>query len=683
MATTTAIDDLRGDARQIGIGLVLAGDRTAEYRRARRGTIFVRLLRVTLPLAALGLLATYVSSVLKGTSIGSSVPDIAIRQILPSDLAMNNPRYEGFGKDGSSYVFAAKTAQQDLTKPSIIKLNAITGTLTQADKSTTEVLAARGVFDNTAHLLELYDKIDVVSGAGLKAKLTRATIVTKEGILTSPAPVEIEFTSGTVRANTMTLRQKAREVTFVENVVASFTPPPPKENATPEPTETSSSALFKSSGGPIEIAANRLDASDQTKTAIFTGDVKATQGDTSMTAPELEVSYDGAGMMGTASAANASKDSQTGAASKIRRIIAKESVVMKRGETDVVTSENAEFDAETATAALVGNVVMTSVPDRRAASDRLDLDQRADTALLVGNVVVTQGPNELKGRRLFIDRKSGKAELTSPPGLGAGPGRISARLTRGDLAAGKKALAAKSGTDDSQFSFAAFKTDPSAPVDVEADQLEVNDKAKLAVFRGEVRAAQGEFVIKSAELYAYYKGEAGLAGATTAAPSSSRKTASTQLTRLEAKQNVFITSTDGQTASGDRAEFNTVTNKVTMTGNVVLAKGQNMVRGTRLLIDMTTGESKIDTAPPNTVSAPAGGGWVTERESPGEATPAGGGRASAVFFPQQLKDAQKAKAATKAAAPSASGPAPATAPIIDAWSPTTSRSAPSQPPSDR
>jgi len=678
MATTTAIDDLRGDARQIGIGIVLAGDRTAEYRRARRGTIFVRLMRVTLPLAALGLLATYVSSVLKGTSIGTSVPDIAIRQILPSDLAMNNPRYEGFGKDGSSYVFAAKTAQQDLTKPSIIKLNAITGTLTQADKSTTEVVAARGVFDNTAHLLELYDKIDVVSGAGLKAKLTRATILTKEGILTSPAPVEIEFTSGTVRANTMTLRQKAREVTFAENVVASFTAPPPKENATPEPTETSS-ALFKSSGGPIEIVSNRLDASDQTKTAIFTGNVKATQGDTSMTAPELEVSYDGAGMMGTGSATDASaKDSPSGAASKIRRIIAKESVVMKRGETDVVTSENAEFDAETETAALLGNVVMTSAPDRRAASDRLDLDQRADTALLVGNVLVTQGPNELKGRRLVIDRKSGKAELTSPPGLGGAPGRISARLTRGDLAAGKKAPAPQSGTDDSEFSLAAFKTDPSAPVDIEADQLEVNDKAKVAVFRGEVRAAQGDFVIKSAELHAFYKGEAGLAGATAAAPSSSGKTASTQLTRLEAKHNVFITSTDGQTASGDRAEFNTVTNKVTMTGNVVLAKGQNMVRGTRLLIDMTSGESKIDTAPPKTVSAPAGGGWVTERESSGEANSGGGGRASAVFFPQQLKDAQKSKSAPKTAAPT-SGPAP----VIDAWSPTTSRSAPSSAPSDR
>ena len=42
---------------------------------------------------------------------------------------------------------------------------------------------------------------------------------------------------------------------------------------------------------------------------------------------------------------------------------------------------------------------------------------------------------------------------------------------------------------------AAFKTDPNAPINIEADQLEINDTAKVAIFRGNVRADQGGFII--------------------------------------------------------------------------------------------------------------------------------------------------------------------------------------------
>ena len=42
------------------------------------------------------------------------------------------------------------------------------------------------------------------------------------------------------------------------------------------------------------------------------------------------------------------------------------------------------------------------------------------------------------------------------------------------------------------------------------------------------------------------------------------------------------------------ATFDMGTNMVTMSGNVVLTQGQNVLRGQRLVVDMSTGFSRIE-----------------------------------------------------------------------------------------
>lgn len=666
--------------RRTGDGLVMVVDRTREFRKARLRTTAVRALRIACPVFALGLLGLYGLTIAQTAGLvgGQNLSEFAVRKILPEDLSMKNPRYEGFNKDGGSYMFTAKSAQQDLTIPNVINLNAITGEVYQADKTRTDITAARGVFNNAKSILDLYEEINVVSQSGLKARLTRATLLTKEDLLTSPEPVVVEFPSGSVRAKQMTLRQKAREATFTEDVLVELTPPAddkPKDPAAETKKNADGSALFTPANGPINIDANRLDLNDGSKTALFTGGVRARQGDQHLTTPELEVSYEGEGMMGgsgaTPEATAGTIQSPSGNKSpsgKVRRILAKKPVVMKRANGDVVTSDTAEFDAQAETALLTGEVIMTSGTDRRAAGDRVAIDEAAGTILLTGDVVVTQGGNELRGGRLSIDRKNGSAELTSPPEASFGPGRISARLLR---TPGKPAGKAKTGAAavvEELNPLASFKTDPKAPVEVTADSLDVNDQRKTAIFRGDVDATQDTFKIRCAQLSAFYKGEAGLMDAANPGAAQGSAKSSTELTRIEARTDVRVTSKDGQTATGDWADFDTKTNKVVMGGNVVLSRGKSMVRGTRLLIDMTTGESKIDTAPDNTVSSPAGGGWATK--TPAEPAPSGGteskGRASAVFFPQELQNSQEAANAKKKAPPKPPEGA------VDGWSATAS-----------
>jgi lipopolysaccharide export system protein LptA len=66
-----------------------------------------------------------------------------------------------------------------------------------------------------------------------------------------------------------------------------------------------------------------------------------------------------------------------------------------------------------------------------------------------------------------------------------------------------------------------------------------------------------------------------------------------QITRLEAKGGVVVTQQD-QTATGDTGHFDMKSNTITLLGNVVVSQGKNVVRGERLVVDMTTGVSKVD-----------------------------------------------------------------------------------------
>jgi lipopolysaccharide export system protein LptA len=275
---------------------------------------------------------------------------------------------------------------------------------------------------------------------------------------------------------------------------------------------------------------------------------------------------------------------------------------------------------------LAGNVVMTSGADRRAVADRADLDSRADTALLTGAVVVTSGKNELKGRRLWVDRKAQRMQLTAPGG------RIAARFVQG----ADKSKDAKKAAPAAASGFATFKTDPNAPVDIDADSLDSNDAAKVATFRGNVIVKQGGFTIRTPELQATYSGEAGMADvAGTQSPATAAKPG-TELTRIEAKKKVVVTSDEGQTVNGEWAIFDTKKNTVTVGGDVILAQGKNVVRGTRLVIDMASGESTIQTAAGSAAAGSAATGWAANTPSGPAGTPSQG-RPSAVFYPDQLK----------------------------------------------
>ena len=656
MATTTNLEPDRGWELLPAFDSSAASERPKNFARARRHSRVVKFLRRVLPLCAAGVVVLYVASVLQTIGWVKGIPKLQIPQIIPENLTMDNPHYEGFNRDGGKYVVTAKTAVQDLTDTDHVKLNEINGDLVDVNKVKTNLKAAHGLYNSKSAELEIFDGIDIVSENGMRAKLSRATVFTKTNLIVSKEPVEVSVPTGTIRSKEMTLHNKTHEATFLNEVVAHLVPQ--QKTPTPAPTPAgakpaapaSATPMLSAGNGPIDVTSNRLDIDDVKKTAVFAGDVRAVQADSTLDTAALEVEYESQQPQGAGATPPAPALSDPTTASKIRRIRSATPVVMTRAPSDVVNAKSLDFDAPTEVAVLTGDVVMTSGTDRRVTGAVATVDQKADTVLLTGNVVAIQGRNTLKGERLYVERATGRTQLTSPAAPGeSAAGRITARFYRTNSQIAQAVKKQKDAVEQATTAVGVFKTDPTAPIDVEADRLDVDDRAKIAIFRGDVHAVQAGFLVRTSEMRSHYTGNAGLAqqlNATEPHPAA-------QLTRIEARGKVIVTSQNGQDATGDWADFDVKENKVTLGGDVVLTQEKNVVRGTRLVIDMVTGESVIHNDPAAAWSAKA----APENDASGKGFvvqgPVIGGRPSAIFYPRNKKAPEKNKEV-----PSADSPAP-------------------------
>ena len=104
------------------------------------------------------------------------------------------------------------------------------------------------------------------------------------------------------------------------------------------------------------------------------------------------------------------------------------------------------------------------------------------------------------------------------------------------------------------------------------------------------KVATGDTEMRCKVLVVSYEAETGtrMANAVAEGPAGDR-----QVRQIEAKGNLVVVQMD-QIATGDAATFNMRENTVTLVGNVVVTRGSNVLRGQRLVVDLTRGVSKMD-----------------------------------------------------------------------------------------
>ncbi len=132
-----------------------------------------------------------------------------------------------------------------------------------------------------------------------------------------------------------------------------------------------------------------------------------------------------------------------------------------------------------------------------------------------------------------------------------------------------------SGAAGTNVAFAGLKTDPKAPVQVQADQLAVNQADGTALFTGNVIVTQGDMKLQAAEVRVEY--------------SADKKAIQT----LHASGGVTLAAgTDAAKAA--EADYKPDTGDLVMTGDVVLTQGAAAISGQQLTLDLKSGTGTMD-----------------------------------------------------------------------------------------
>jgi lipopolysaccharide export system protein LptA len=125
-----------------------------------------------------------------------------------------------------------------------------------------------------------------------------------------------------------------------------------------------------------------------------------------------------------------------------------------------------------------------------------------------------------------------------------------------------------------QVAFGAIRQDTSAPVEVSADELNVDQNTGAAEFTGNVVIGQGDMRLSAPRVLVIYRqDEAGIE-------------------RLEATGGVTLVS-GPDAAESQRADYDIDEGVIVMTGDVLMAQGQSAISADRMTVRLNEGTARM------------------------------------------------------------------------------------------
>jgi len=126
------------------------------------------------------------------------------------------------------------------------------------------------------------------------------------------------------------------------------------------------------------------------------------------------------------------------------------------------------------------------------------------------------------------------------------------------------------------FSIIGAFSEEKIPVDITSDEMQWDDKERVAYAIGNASAIQGKRKIQADRLIVYLE----------------KNNATNEIILIKAEGNIIFTSMD-EIATGKIATYDFVKNNIIIENNVTLKKNDNIMRGELLEMDLNTGISQI------------------------------------------------------------------------------------------
>ena len=134
--------------------------------------------------------------------------------------------------------------------------------------------------------------------------------------------------------------------------------------------------------------------------------------------------------------------------------------------------------------------------------------------------------------------------------------------------------AAYAGAQGTNVAFGTLKADPTLPVEVTADTLDVSQADGTAIFTGNVVIGQGEMRLSADRVLVVYNEEAD------------------GIDRMQATGGVVLVN-GPDAAEADKADYSVASGVIVMTGNVLLTQGANALTSERMTVNLTTGTANM------------------------------------------------------------------------------------------
>ncbi|UWR07358.1 MULTISPECIES: LptA/OstA family protein [Ruegeria] len=131
-----------------------------------------------------------------------------------------------------------------------------------------------------------------------------------------------------------------------------------------------------------------------------------------------------------------------------------------------------------------------------------------------------------------------------------------------------------SSAQEAQVAFGSVKADPSLPVEVTSETLNVNQEDGSAEFLGNVIVVQGEMRLSAGRVLVIYNQDR------------------SGIERMEASENVVLVSPP-DAAEGDWAEYTIDSGVIVMKGNVLLTQGPSTISGDQMIANLTSGTATM------------------------------------------------------------------------------------------
>ena len=120
----------------------------------------------------------------------------------------------------------------------------------------------------------------------------------------------------------------------------------------------------------------------------------------------------------------------------------------------------------------------------------------------------------------------------------------------------------------------AINADPTEPVEISADSLQVDQDSGRAIFAGNVVVGQGDLRLAAARIEVIYQSDTG------------------DISRLEASGGVtFVTATEEAESAG--AVYDLDGRSLALTGDVLLTQGNSAIAADRMDVDLDTGNATM------------------------------------------------------------------------------------------